>query len=100
VVGVGVRLEDMGDLDPEEARQPQVLADVDLRVHDRGDAGVAVADEVRRAAEVVVDELAEDHALPPPTLSGRRRRVEADARGDQRGIQRSPWRSRCRYSEP
>ena len=46
VVGVVVRLEDVLDLDAEEARQPQVLPDVQLRVHDRGHAGILVPDQV------------------------------------------------------
>jgi hypothetical protein len=68
VIGVVVRLEDVLDVDAEEARQAQVLADVELRVDNRGDARVLVADQVAGAAEVVVDELAEDHS---PTLRPR-----------------------------
>ena len=48
--------------DAEVARQAQVLVDLQPRVDDRRDAGVLVADQVRGAAEVVVDDLAEDHA--------------------------------------
>ena len=50
---------------PEVAGEAQVLVDLDLRVDDGGDARVLVTDEVGRAAEVVVDELAEDHAERP-----------------------------------
>ena len=39
----------------------QVGLDVPLRVDDRGDAGGAVADQVGGAAEVLVDDLAEEH---------------------------------------
>ena len=42
----------------------EVLVDVEPRVDDRGDAGVLVADQIRRAPEVVVDDLAEDHVVP------------------------------------
>ena len=60
VVGVVVRLEDVLDRHAHVARQLQVLVDLELRVDDRREAGVLVADQVRGAAEVVVGELAED----------------------------------------
>ena len=66
MVGVVVRLEDVLDRDAVPAREPQVLADVELRIDHRRDAGVLVADEVRGAAEVVMGHLAEDHG---PTFS-------------------------------
>ena len=88
VVGVVVGLEDVLDAHADVAREAQVLVDVEPRVDDRGDARVLVADQVARAAEVVVGELAEDHrtsATPRATLpvalaasaraGGRRRRV-------------------------
>ena len=61
VVGVRVRLE--------HAREPnllvrclvEVLLDPVRRIDDRRFAGVLVADQVRRAPEAVVHELAEDH---------------------------------------
>ena len=62
VVGVVVGLEHVLDAHAEVAREPQVLVDVEPRVDHRGDARVLVADQVARAAEVVVGELAEDHA--------------------------------------
>ena len=65
VVGVVVRLEDVLDVDAEVAREMQVLLDLELRVDHRRDAGVLVADEVRRTPEVVVGDLAKDHASRP-----------------------------------
>ena len=64
VVRVVVGLQDVLDAHPEVAREPQVLLDVELRVDDRRDPGVLVADQVTRAAEVVVGDLPEDHAGP------------------------------------
>jgi hypothetical protein len=61
VVGVVVRLEDVVDPHAHVAREREVLLDVELRVDDRRDAHVLVADQIRRAAEVVVRDLAEDH---------------------------------------
>ena len=62
VVGVVVGLEDVLDRDAQIAREPQVLADLQPRVDDRRDARVLVADQVGRAAEILVRDLAEDHA--------------------------------------
>ena len=62
VVGVVVGLEDVLDRDAEVAREPQVLADVQPRVDHGRDARFVVADEVGGAAEVLVRDLAEDHA--------------------------------------
>ncbi len=62
VIGVRVRLEHVLDAHAEVARERQVLLDVELGVDDRGDAGVLVADQVGRAAEVVVGHLAKQHA--------------------------------------
>src|SRR5207302_67654 len=61
VVGVVVGLENVLDVDARVAGQLEVLGDLEARVHHRADAGVLVAHEVRRAAEVVVDDLPEDH---------------------------------------
>ncbi len=47
------------------ARELEVLVDLEARVDDRGDAGLLVADQVGGAAEVVVDDLAEDHQRLP-----------------------------------
>ena len=63
VVGVVVGLEHVLDPDPVQAGQAQVGLDVPLRVDDRGDARVAVADQVGGAAEVLVDDLAEEHQV-------------------------------------
>src|SRR4051812_20133481 len=65
VVRVVGGLEDVLDVDTEEAREPQVLVDVEPRVDDRGDSGVLITDEVAGTAEVFVDQLTEDH---PSTL--------------------------------
>jgi hypothetical protein len=64
VVGVVVGLEDVLDPHAHVARQRQVLLDVELGVDDGRDVRVLVADQVRRAAKVVVRDLAEDHAAP------------------------------------
>ena len=61
VVGVRVGLEHVLDPHAEVAGEREVLLDVELRVDDRGDAGVLVADQVGGAAEVVVGHLAEEH---------------------------------------
>jgi hypothetical protein len=44
-----------------EAREAQVGLHVPLRVDDRGLAGAHIPDEIRGAAEVLVDHLAEQH---------------------------------------
>ena len=61
VVGVVVGLEHVVDLDAEVARELEVLVDLEARVDHRGDARRVVTDEVRRASEVVVSDLPEDH---------------------------------------
>ena len=61
VVGVRVRLEHAGQPHVPVRRLLQVLLDRVGRVDDDRDARVLVADQVRRAAEAVVDELAKDH---------------------------------------
>jgi len=61
VVGVVVGLEHVLDPYLVKAAQPQVRVDVPLRIDDRGDASVLVADEIRPATEVLVDDLAEQH---------------------------------------
>ena len=65
VVGVVVRLEDVLDVDAEVARQVQVLLDLELGIDDGRDAGVLVTHEIGRTSEVVVGDLAEDHASRP-----------------------------------
>ena len=68
VVGVVVGLEHVLDAHAHVARELEVLVDLEAGIHDGGDPGVVVPDQVRRAAEVVVGDLAEDHVatLPGP----------------------------------
>ena len=63
VVGVVVGLQDVPDPDPVQPRQPPVGVDVPLRVDDDGDARFAVGDQIGSAAEVLVDDLPEEHGL-------------------------------------
>jgi hypothetical protein len=59
VVGVVVRLEDVPDPEVVLVRELEVTLDLPLRVDDRRLA--AIRDHVRGAAEVLVEELAEEH---------------------------------------
>ena len=61
VVGVVVGLEHVLDADPVQAGEAQVRLDVPLRIDDRGDPCVDVADQVGGATEVLVDHLPEQH---------------------------------------
>ena len=61
VVGVRVRLEHAREPDFLVRGLVEVLLDRVRGIDDHGFTGVLVADQVRRAAEAVVDELAEDH---------------------------------------
>ena len=61
VVGVVVGLQHVPDPHPVQPRQAPVGLDVPLRVDDRRDARFAVGDQVGGAAEVLVDDLAEEH---------------------------------------
>ena len=61
VIGVRVRLEGGDDRHLVPSRRIQILLDRVGRVDDHRDARFLVADEVRRASEVVVDELPEQH---------------------------------------
>ncbi len=63
VVGVRVSLEHADELHVVPRRLVEVLLDGEGRVDDHGSSLVLVADEVRPAAEAVVDELAKDHDL-------------------------------------
>jgi hypothetical protein len=63
VVGVVVGLQHMLDPHPVQAGEVQVGVDVPLRVDHGGDAGGGVADQVGGAAEVLVDDLAEEHRI-------------------------------------
>ena len=64
VVGVRVGFQHVLDLNADVARELEVLLDGQARVHDGGHARVLVADQIGRAAQVVVDELPEDHRAP------------------------------------
>jgi hypothetical protein len=61
VVGMIVRLEHVLDRHSEEPRDLEVLLDLEARVHDGGDAGAVVADQIRRASEVVLNDLSKQH---------------------------------------
>jgi hypothetical protein len=61
VVGVRVRLEDADDPDAPPLGLLDVRVDRVRGIDDDGDALLLVADEVGGAAEVVVDELLEQH---------------------------------------
>ena len=63
VVGVGVGLDDADDLDPALRRRREHGRDRVRGIDDHGDAGILVADQVGRTAEVVVQELLEQHDL-------------------------------------
>ena len=65
VVGVRVGLEHADDSDALLVRRREVLLGRVSRIDDDGLVRLLVADEVRRAAEVVVDELPEDHDFRP-----------------------------------
>ena len=64
VVGVRVRLDDVHDAEAVAARELEVLVDRDRRVdHDRL---ARVGDDVRGAAEICIDQLAEEHRAVTP----------------------------------
>ena len=63
VVGVVVGLEDALDRDTEVASELDVVVDLEARVHHRRLAGMFVADQVGRAAEIVVGDLSENHGV-------------------------------------
>jgi hypothetical protein len=69
MVGVVVGLEHVLDAHAHVAGELEVLVDLEARVDHGGHARVLVPDQVGGAAEVVVGDLAEDHA---PTLPRRR----------------------------
>ena len=66
VVGMRVGLDDAHDLEPRAWPPREYRLDRIGRIDDRGDAGLLVADEVRRAPEVVVEELLEEHGMTLP----------------------------------
>ena len=61
VVGVIVRFEHMLDSNAVQTGKVEVWLDVPLRVDDRDDALADVADQIRRASEVLMDHLSEQH---------------------------------------
>ena len=64
VVGVRVRLDDVDDAEAVPGRELEVLVDRDRRVdHDRL---ARVGDDVRGAAEICIDQLAEEHRSVTP----------------------------------
>ena len=64
-----VRLEDADDPHAAPLGLLEILLDRVGRVDDDGDTRPLVADQIRRAPEVVVDELREDHAAEGSTGS-------------------------------
>ena len=69
VIGVRVRLEHADEPDVAAFGLRQHRVDVVRRVDDDRDAGVLVADEVRGAAQIVVEELLEQHGATVPPAS-------------------------------
>ncbi len=75
VVGVVVRLEDVLDSDTHVPCKVQIDIDLEARIDDRGDLSAVIADQIGRAAEIVVGDLAKEHAgniqrPPTPDLRG------------------------------
>ena len=70
VVGVRVRLEHADEPDVVALARIQILLDRVGGIDDDGDACVLVTDEVRAAAEVVVDELLEEHGTDASNRCG------------------------------
>src|SRR5260221_14588333 len=62
VVGVRVRLENRAKPNVTHLRLDEQWFDREGWIDDNGETGVFVADEIGGAAEIVVDELREDHA--------------------------------------
>ena len=96
VVGVRVRLEHARRAAPRRARPPPGTARSRRPGRRRRDSGLLVADEVRRAAEIVVDELLEQHAATLATFAAispevRRpgRRTARRRPADRGGVRRS-----------
>ena len=80
VVRVGVGLEDVLDADADVAREHQVHVGLEARIDDRGDACPLVADQVRRATQIVVGDLPEDHLISVRRI-GSRRASKGEANG-------------------
>jgi hypothetical protein len=75
VVGVGVRLEHADDLELVVAGRLDEPFDRVRRIDDDRGPGALVSDEVRGAAEIVVDELAEEHGATVPPYAAMNREV-------------------------
>jgi hypothetical protein len=72
VVGMRVSLQHAHDADTAAVCLREILVDLERRIDDDRPGRLFVADEIRRAAEIVVDELREDHAATVaavPTIS-------------------------------
>jgi hypothetical protein len=70
MVSMRVRLEHADELDVVSCTCLEVLLDRVRGIDNDRDAGVLVADEIRRTAEVVVDELLEKHVSDASTGHG------------------------------
>ena len=95
VVGVRVRLQHARDAQPVRRGEVEVPADVPGRVDDGGLAGVA--DQVRRAPQVLVDELAEDHATASALGSGQAAFADPERNGFASPVASSKV---CRSAQP
>ena len=85
VVGVVVGLEDVADPHPVQTGQAPVRLDFPLRVDHHRDAAFPVGDQVGRAAEVLVDDLAKEHGqIPPIDLQATPPRVARDVHREVR----------------
>ena len=73
VVCMGVRLDRSHDANAAMLRLDEVLLDREGRIHDDRGSRALVADEVGGAAEVVVDELREDHVADDASTASRYR---------------------------
>ena len=63
MVGVGMRLDHANDLDLAPGRRLEHRLDRIRRIDDRGHASFLAPDQIRRTAEVVVQELLEQHEM-------------------------------------
>ena len=71
VIGVRVGFEDAPDLDTRFGRRLHVLLDGESGVDDNSLTGARVADEIRATAQVLIDELPEQHEAERTTGFGR-----------------------------
>ena len=97
VIGVRVRLEDADEPHVASLRLGEVRLDPVRGVDEDGDARVLVPDQVRPAAEIVVDELPEEHGAKVPANSAPGVTVPraAPARPPPRAAARRTSRSRA-----